>query len=681
MVAAEKMARAQAETRSKQAEENLAAAEAAMRDMQTHLQSLPTLLPAADVSAQGSVLSRNYLAAHIPHTEFIAFIGHIRALKPQYIFPGHSTPSPPSVAMLNAQAFVLRANSEDVEPTLRLDVAPDLGWMNRKGVQNAIISGELIIEPISAASLLSHSAYASHSGEIGCAMCGKPVFARSASSQESLPPPVHPAASRATSNSRFSLKPFFNSPSAPSPSASPSSSPNPNSSSPSGPPVFIFRINLATSQSSEKEKESMGRIYPLCATGWCLGRLRSVCEWWRFLRTGIIEVIWKGEDGWVPAQRQNLINSASAARSSFGGSEKSVPTTPAPVVADETSVEEEKPELPPRKKTGWGLGFKGLGSGKGLGLGKGETPPASPSVEKSATEAGLEGEKSAGDSRPASARSTSNASNADEGKEQAPNADVTKAEETVSVVVSEPADTVAQNEQSETRRSSLSAESDGESGVHAFATPINGTPSRSLVDLPATNEAKDDLNNAKENGAEGAASTDVANASTAPLDLSSPRPSTDITAVVRTSLETGRPPPTPPRSAARRAVPAPPGSPAPPPLPVRNKSRPTSLVTPNENTPTRGDSFKSPVLPSTPDVDIPITPEPANSATPVAVLQKPPMRNTGQRASLVPGTSAPTSTGKRFVEGDAWEAKTWREVIRLKEDMWKARVGVTEGDA
>jgi hypothetical protein len=44
MVAAEKYARAQAETRSRQAEENLAAAEAAMRDMQAHLQSLPTML-------------------------------------------------------------------------------------------------------------------------------------------------------------------------------------------------------------------------------------------------------------------------------------------------------------------------------------------------------------------------------------------------------------------------------------------------------------------------------------------------------------------------------------------------------------------------------------------------------------------------------------------------------------
>jgi hypothetical protein len=47
---------------------------------------------------------------------------------------------------------------------------------------------------------------------------------------------------------------------------------------------------------------------------------------------------------------------------------------------------------------------------------------------------------------------------------------------------------------------------------------------------------------------------------------------------------------------------------------------------------------------------------------------------------MVPGTTAPSKTGKRYVEGDSWEAKTWREVVRLKEDMWKARVGLVEGE-
>jgi hypothetical protein len=30
---------------------------------------------------------------------------------------------------------------------------------------------------------------------------------------------------------------------------------------------------------------------------------------------------------------------------------------------------------------------------------------------------------------------------------------------------------------------------------------------------------------------------------------------------------------------------------------------------------------------------------------------------------------------------DAWEAKTWRQVIKLKEDMWRSRVGVRDGES
>jgi hypothetical protein len=35
---------------------------------------------------------------------------------------------------------------------------------------------------------------------------------------------------------------------------------------------------------------------------------------------------------------------------------------------------------------------------------------------------------------------------------------------------------------------------------------------------------------------------------------------------------------------------------------------------------------------------------------------------------------------KTYLEDEEWEAKTWRMIIKLKEDMWKTRVGVYDGE-
>jgi len=35
---------------------------------------------------------------------------------------------------------------------------------------------------------------------------------------------------------------------------------------------------------------------------------------------------------------------------------------------------------------------------------------------------------------------------------------------------------------------------------------------------------------------------------------------------------------------------------------------------------------------------------------------------------------------KIYLNDEEWEAKTWRTIIRLKEDMWKTRVGVVDGE-
>lgn len=381
MVAAERMARTQAENRLKDTEENLAAAESAMRDMQLHLQSLAA--PAHPSDAASIPMPRRYLSSHLPFSEFLSFIAHLRSLRPlketsKAMFP------PPAISTLLAQPFIARAITEDHEPTIRLDAAPDLSYFSRRNVGPAIIAGELFIEPVSANTVLSATTAPPH--DINCSLCGKPVFPHIVPQSPAVSsfgaPPLHPAQKQ----SRFSLKPFFNTASSPSgnahsPGHSPLASPSLSAaaSSLSLPPVYVFRVNRpANSSTGTNEKDA--KVYPLCRTGWCLERLRAACDLWHFVRTGIIHVVWHGDDGHLllaeqahehgdatPTQADRRVSSSSIAMSESGSN----PTPPA---------------LPERKKSGgWGLGFK-LGSnekpsgspGGWFGRSTSATPPRSP---------------------------------------------------------------------------------------------------------------------------------------------------------------------------------------------------------------------------------------------------------------------------------------------------------------
>ncbi|KAI0162186.1 hypothetical protein GGR57DRAFT_489904 [Xylariaceae sp. FL1272] len=57
-----------------------------------------------------------------------------------------STPLPP----LKDSKFYKRVLAEDIEPTLRLDIAPGLSWLARRSVLSAMTEGNLVVEPIPA---------------------------------------------------------------------------------------------------------------------------------------------------------------------------------------------------------------------------------------------------------------------------------------------------------------------------------------------------------------------------------------------------------------------------------------------------------------------------------------------------------------------------------------------------
>ena len=659
MVANERMGRLEAESRLKSTEENLAAAESAVRDMQLHLQSLSEAATTnTRVAATDSVIPRRFLSSHVPYIEFISFVQHLRSLRPLKDVSKATFPAP-LVTNLLTQPFLARVVAEDHDPTLRFDVAPDLSWLSRRGVSSAIVGGELIIEPVSSSTILANTTTAP--SDIGCSLCGKAVFPtlvpQSPATSHFGPPPLHPT--QRNSASRFSLKPFFNSTStspgpvstgsaAPgSPLQSPLSSPNPTSAtnpiSASLPSVYIFRIAKSSTAPSaaDKEKESQSKSYPLCRSGWCLERLRATCALWHFIRTGLVQVVWTGDDGY-------LLQSEIAQ----------------PVEGEKGEVidlTEEKPPLPPRKRSGWGLGFKSSapsGSGtaapattsggswtKGWGSRSGTASPPPAGLDRKGSEVGSIGaEKISDEPIPLSAEGglapPIELAPSDEGDKKGKGKEipVIQAVDSSPIATTEPAESETpkptlpptENDQTllqpenELRRtdSTLSAGSTNRS--EQFTTPIS-----------------EQANQFEEEG------------SKIPSDIPEHEPEAEKKEVIV------GPPPVPKRAAARQKV---------------------------------GDSIDFSAAPPTPTTASTIgtveakdgeseTDKPENESTtePGQLLSPPPLP---ARHPQTPKQNRSSKVEEKTYlpqgEDEDWEAKTWRMITKLREDMWKTRVGVVD---
>jgi Rab guanine nucleotide exchange factor SEC2 len=79
--------------------------------------------------------------------------------------PGNmSSPASYERLPLKEWRFVKRALTEDIEPTVRLDIAPGLSWIARRSVQSAILEGTLIIEPTPTNSIMV---------TYSCTLCGE----------------------------------------------------------------------------------------------------------------------------------------------------------------------------------------------------------------------------------------------------------------------------------------------------------------------------------------------------------------------------------------------------------------------------------------------------------------------------------------------------------------------------
>lgn len=257
---------------------------------------------------------------------------------------------------------------------------------------SAVHNGQLTIEPMPPHTLLQESKHSTSSSIPGlnssgnnilCALCGTPIFPSTSDlTNHRTAPPSHPSSHHATNSNSWSTS-LFKRPSLSSigstnsPPISPRSktfpSPRPASDYPHS--VYVFRVTstsatgptgsstsahplpipiavpsfVSSSSRQSPQRPSMQHqpsstqstaIYPLCTSGWCLARLRTTCTMWAFVRTGIVEKIWEEE----------------------------VPVLPPPLVIP-TSTSGEKPPIPPRRRGLWSmasaLGEKAVSWGDG----------------------------------------------------------------------------------------------------------------------------------------------------------------------------------------------------------------------------------------------------------------------------------------------------------------------------
>ncbi|GJE94800.1 hypothetical protein PsYK624_109740 [Phanerochaete sordida] len=352
MVAEARLARARSERKVEETEEALKGAEEIVGILQTQLQSLQAEKEESDRKVQemqalmgtgkwvephhasGRAPRIRLLCLHAPYGEYIQFIAHLRSARP-------STVHAPAMSTLLPQPFLARLVAEDSDPTVRLDLAPQLNWLTRRSVISALYSGQLSIEPMSTTTLLEELTPSlipgTHNTHISCAMCGANIMDTPTSpSRSSFSPTRSASGNKAQWGSGLLKTSLVQSITASSfGSSRPATPTTPGFEPPTQ--VYIFRLENTSSSGlpvalpigGTPQQGAQARpptIYPLCSSGWCLMRLRTTCSLWAFIRTNVVEKVWE-EEPYAPPSNLNSPRYASTAE--LHGDEKG-PLQPKP---------------------------------------------------------------------------------------------------------------------------------------------------------------------------------------------------------------------------------------------------------------------------------------------------------------------------------------------------------------
>ncbi|EMD35566.1 hypothetical protein CERSUDRAFT_75131 [Gelatoporia subvermispora B] len=325
MVAEARIAQARSEQKAQETEEALRSAEEIVGALQAQMQALQAEKERADRCVEemqstmgkgkwidrrveGRALAKTYrlLSSHAPYQEFIAFVMHLRTIRP-------TTQQPPAMSTLIQLPFLARLVAEDSDSTVRLDLAPSLNWLTRRSVISAIHGGQLTIEPMSTSTLLEEIAPSAipdvvHYANIYCALCGATILSpmgHDTSVQNSANGP-RPGIYHNSWSSSLLKNPLVQSIT----TNTKSQTSVPSSPAPIDPPtqVYIFRLDATTSSglpvalpltSPQPTTQNRQTIYPLCTSKWCLTRLRTTCSLWAFVRTSVVEKVWE-ESSYLP---------------------------------------------------------------------------------------------------------------------------------------------------------------------------------------------------------------------------------------------------------------------------------------------------------------------------------------------------------------------------------------------
>lgn len=394
-----------------------------------------------------------------------------------------------------------------------------------------------------------------------------------------------------------------------------------------------------------------------------------------------------------------------------------------------TNVEPKVASLP-KKKSGWSLGFKNLGGGnKGLGLAASKSEPTTvqpAAVEKAELDKSID--FTPVDVTPVDITALSSSTTApvtplpanEPERSVSPSNAGQDTPRAAHLDDAEHDDKEA--EEGRPRPASYADSQTSGENTNAFNTPESTSAPLSPEQDVAENVNAPAMEHAPADASEGNA---LPAAETSNVNITSALPRSDDTTTAPVDETRPSAPPTPTRPGRRAAPPPPPPSGqespsiAPPAVPQRSRARPVSLtlnernthpsvsspgkvenVTEEEETNKEEDDGKMDVTivdasasggfitpdPSAGSLATLVTPTPTRSATAHAPAL-PPRTSMEKRGSLQsPGikirdevtTNGVIGGGAVQEEVDSWESKTWREVVRLKEEIWKARVGVSE---
>ncbi|KAJ7196502.1 proline-rich protein [Mycena pura] len=681
--------------------------------------------------ADGLVKETRLLSSHLPYQEFLLFVAHLRSVHP-------STTSPPAMTTLLTMPFLARLSSEDSEPAVRLDLAPSLNWLSRRSVLAAIHTGQLTIEPMSSSLLLSESSSTSSnipglnssSNNISCALCGTPIF--SVPELHHPRPPMHPshnAGGANTNTNSWSASVIKKTLSITSPNGSPTPPPRslsrPSSkalpTAPYPPQIHVFRIasplppaqptvpptrtaspspfinsvgtsrvaapplpqNTTSARSNSLSALAQSPVYPLCTSGWCLGRLRATCTLWAFVRTGIVERVWEEE----------------------------VPKLPQPPVGAGAGA---PPPVPPRRRGLWSMASK-LGeraaswSGDSAKEKKGEAtaPPVQPVVSVSSrptTPAPPLPKRSVGRNRTSTVSAGSTAPPPLPPRDALPPA-------VPEIPTPNPELAPAVPDLSKTDDAT---QNPPYVSIVPVSAPVVSPTAAALPQLPNPHPEPHAVNALKAEAT--AQKKKRLSAHQIPLPDSrpgTPRPATPVEGVATgatdatpAGLASGTPPPLPRRAAARavRSALSSSGTSSRPESPTtalaaeadgdqtanvpapdvvgKVEAAPDVAGTPTEETPTNsdlpavaeasGDGSESheqaKVDESAPvaDVDVPVAQEPGKDDVATA---------NGRVDTDVEEEAKGDEDHEVYIGDVTWEERTWKEVVRLREDMFWARIG------